>query len=85
MKDSSTESSITLKVPHFENKPCYKCGSLERGISNFFDEMFIIHCHNCNVTIARGFFNTESCEVFDSEPDDTCEIDMVSKVLEKKQ
>lgn len=74
--------SQVLKVPKFENKPCYKCGSLERGISNFFDELFIIHCHKCNVTIARGFFNADSCEVLDSEPSDSWELDQVKTTLD---
>lgn len=65
---------MKLSIPKFENKPCYNCKSLERGISNFCDELFIIWCHNCNKTIARGYFNTDFIEVFDSEPDDLCEI-----------
>lgn len=85
MSERQTNNSLSLSVPKFENKPCYNCESLERGISNFFDELFIINCHNCNVTIARGFFNTDSIEVFDSEPEDSWEVDETNKILESKQ
>lgn len=67
--------SLKLTVPKWDNRPCYKCGSLTRGISNFCDQLFIINCHECNVTIARGFFNSDYIEVFTSEPNDVEFID----------
>ena len=75
---TANDSNGKLVVPKWDNQPCYKCGSLERGISNFNDEAFIINCHKCNVTIARGYFNTDHIEVFTAEPDD---LDFIEEVV----